>query len=298
MNKILFSVCLSLSHLIAYGQVAPDLVIISGGTFEMGSNAGQAIEQPLHKVNISSFKIAKYDVTIAEFAAFVNATGYRTDAEKKGEALVFSDDSLEWRWAKGVNWRDDEEGNRRNESDLSFPVLYVSWNDATAYCNWLSNTTGAAYRLPTEAEWEYAAGNGSKHTTFSWGNNLPGKGAHVGNVRDETKHPVYRSWDKKIFKGYFDGYYFSSPVGSYPPNDFGLYDMTGNVWQWCSDAYEASYYYRSPESDPKGAEAGWVHVFRGGSWHSNPEHNHVTFRYSGAANNATPNLGFRVASSL
>jgi sulfatase modifying factor 1 len=298
MKKLFFAVCISLAYSYAYGQVIPKMVTVQGGTFNMGNNDGLPNEKPVHQVTISSFKLGKSEVTVREFAAFVAATGYETSAEKIGTSCVYYQDPLEWYWAKGITWRDDEEGHRRDDSEWKKPVIHVSWNDAIAYCQWLSQVTGKTYRLPTEAEWEYAAGNGARHTTYSWGNNMPGKGDSVGNVRDEITHPVYGGLGNPKFAGYNDGYFFSSPACYYAPNDFGLYDMTGNVWEWCNDRYEENYYKNSPDTNPQGSVTGQLHVFRGGSWHSNPAHCRITYRYSGIEDNRTANLGFRVASSL
>lgn len=242
--------------------------------------------------------MSRYPITVKEFAAFVNATGYRTDAEKEGYSTVFYDGKSEWKPLEKVTWRDDEVGKRRNDTDWNKPVIHISWNDAAAYCLWLGGKTGIPYRLPTEAEWEYAAGNGSKHTTYSWGNYLPGKGDIVENVRDGTTHPKYKSWSDPKFTGYYDGYFFASPVGCYNPNDLGLYDMTGNVWEWCNDQYDENYYKTSPTRNPLGARDQYIRVFRGGSWHSNPSRCRVTLRLSGTPTTRTPNLGFRVVAPI
>jgi len=305
MNKLLFILFISLIFSSAFGQKFPSMVIVKGGSFEMGNNEGLPNERPAHTVIISSFKMSKYEVTVGEFAAFVAATGYKTDAEKLGTSIIFYNDSVknyndsfEWYWQPGVTWRDDEMGHPRDKSQWNMPVTYVSWNDAAAYCMWLSQVTGKAYHLPTEAQWEYAAGNAARHTKYSWGNDLPGKGKPVANVRDEHLHPRFGSWAGRKYTGYDDGYFFASPVGSYPPNELGLYDMTGNVWEWCNDIYRESHYPDGPVTDPQGPQEGWMRVFRGGSWHSKPENCLVTVRRSGAPNNRTANLGFRVVSSL
>jgi formylglycine-generating enzyme len=215
-------------------KAKPDnMVFIKGGTFQMGSSDGGSDEQPVHEVRISDFYMGKYEVTVAEFRKFVEAENYKTEAEKGDGSTIYKNGS--WSRTAGVNWRHDTEGN--TQTDENHPVIHISWNDATAYCAWLSRTTGKKYRLPTEAEWEYAAGNGSKHTKYSWGNSDP-SGKKGGNVADKTAKARFTDWT--IFDNYTDGYIFTAPVGSFDPNEFGLYDMSGNVWEWCSDWYGAA----------------------------------------------------------
>ena len=236
----------------------PKMVQVQGGTFKMGSNENDD-EKPVHSVTVSSFSMGIYEVTLAQFKSFVEDTGYKTDAETNNSSYAWDGKALVEK--KGVNWRHDEEGIVR--ADLNYPVIHVSWNDATAYSKWLSQKTGKNYRLPTEAEWEYAAGNGVKHTKFSWGNNNP-SGKVGGNVADETAKKKFSDWS--IFEGYSDGYIFSAPVGSFNANELGLYDMTGNVWEWCSDWYDGNYYKNSPAQNPQGPSTGSIRVLRGGSW--------------------------------
>jgi formylglycine-generating enzyme required for sulfatase activity len=272
-----------------------NMLLIRGDTFQMGSTVGDD-EQPVHNVTVRDFYLGKYEVTVTEFKAFIDATGYTTDAEKKngeGSYLWNSTDS-KWELKPGINWRHDAEGKRRPLSEYNHPVIHVSWNDATEYCKWLSRQSGKTYRLPTEAEWEYAAGNGSRHTKYSWGNGDP-SGKNGGNVADESKRPGDGStWTTK-FEGYNDGYWYTAPVGSYNPNDFGLHDMTGNVWEWCSDWYSADYYKNSPSSNPTGPTSGSYRVRRGGSWLSYPRYCRVAYRYGDAPGGRGNNTGFRLA---
>lgn len=141
----------------------PETILVEGSTFKMGSNDGESDEKPIHTVTVSSFNMGKYEVTVEEFKKFINDLNYKTDAEKNNSSYIYN--GKEWVEKKGINWQHDEEGKLR--SDMRYPVIHVSWNDATEYCKWLSKKTNKNYRLPTEAEWEYAAGNGSKHTKFS-----------------------------------------------------------------------------------------------------------------------------------
>ena len=268
-----------------------DMVLIPGGTFKMGDKAGESDEQPVHAVTVSSFYLSKYEVTVADFKAFVDATGFKTEAEKQGWSNVWGQGN--WVETKGINWRHNAHGERLPAGKYKHPVLHVNWADAMAYCKWLSLKTGQTYRLPTEAEWEYAAGNGSRHTKYSWGNKMP-KGKKGGNVADKSLSEAYNDLD--IFKGYADGYLLTAPVGSFAPNKLGLYDMTGNAWEWCSDWYAADYYADSPKSNPTGPDSGTERVWRGGCWLNNPWSSRTSFRSYGEPDGVNFGfVGFRVA---
>jgi sulfatase modifying factor 1 len=275
------------------GSIAREdnMVLIKGGTFEMGSTDGESDEKPVHTVNISDFHLSKYEVTVREFRRFVEATGHETDAEKEGHSRVY--EGGKWIDKNGVNWRHDPEGNIVN--DDNHPVINVSWNDAVAFCQW----KGEKYRLPTEAEWEYAAGNGSKHTKYSWGDNAPNR-KDGGSVADETGAEHY-NWTKKstnIFVGYQDNYINTAPIGTFNPNDFGLYDMTGNVYEWCSDWYDSDYYKNSPSANPQGAKTGSYRVVRGGGWINSPRRCRVANRSHLTPTSRSNYIGFRLARSL
>jgi len=277
-------------------SIAPDNMLrIRGGTFKMGSTDGEEDEKPVHEVTVSDFYLSKYEVTVAEFQVFVEASKYQTDAGKNGEGSYFySSTTSKWELKPGIDWRHDAEGNLRPESEYNHPVIHVSWNDAIAYCAWLSQKTVRTYRLPTEAEWEYAAGNGSRHTKYSWGNGEP-VGKKGGNAADESKRPGDgASWSVK-FDGYNDGYWFTAPVGSYDANDFGLFDMTGNVLEWCSD-WRGDYASGS-QTNPIGPGSGSYRVLRGGSWRYGAQICRVAYRYFGTPGFRNYNIGFRLASS-
>ncbi len=248
--------------LYALGYKNGDFVKITGGTFQMGSNDGESDENPLHEVTLSDYYLNKYEVTIAQFKIFVDDTNYKTEAENGDGSYVYTD-AGKYEKKAGINWRYDAQGNLRPISQYNHPVIHVSWNDATAYCQWLSRKTGQSYRLPTEAEWEYSAGNGNSHTKYSWGNGNP-SGRNGGNVADEAGKRKFSNWT--IFSGYDDGYVFTAPVGSFNTNTLGLYDLTGNVWEWCQDYYEENYYQASTSRDPQGPANGSTRVVRGGSW--------------------------------
>jgi len=250
------------------------MVLVPGGTFQMGSTEYNN-EQPVHSVTLRDFYLGKYEVTVAEFKAFIDATGYKTDADKEGKSYVYTDT---WKEQNGVNWKHDTRGNLRPQNEYKHPVVHVSWNDATEYCKWLSRQTGQTYRLPTEAEWEYAAGGGNAKRS---------KWAGTANENDLKQ---YANYDGKQ-----DGHDRTAPVGSLLPNALGLYDMSGNVWEWCADWYGSDYYKNSPSNNPTGPTSGSYRVLRGGSWYSYPQFCRVAYRYSDAPGDRFYSAGFRLA---
>ena len=299
----------------------PSLVAIQGGTFTMGDSQDE--DNLEHEVTVDSFKMGQFPITLRQFKVFIDASGYKTVAEKKGDSYVLTGEDKGWSYVKGVTWACDELGNKRPEREWEHPVVHVSWFDAIAYCNWLSEKQGLkpvysgdieglsddifinyeanGYRLPTEAEWEYAAGNGTKHTKYSWGNNDP-FGKQSGNVRDETFKKEWYSLGEKFqrfnvtdyFEDFEDGYLLSSPVGSFNPNELGLYDMTGNVNEWCSDWYDKDYFQQSPLKNPRGPEIGEYRSLRGGSWVNNDNNCRVSYRSRLNSVNRSSDVGFRV----
>jgi formylglycine-generating enzyme required for sulfatase activity len=238
------------------------MVHIRGGWFEMGSNEGKENEKPVHPVYVNDFYMGKYEVTKGDFLEFVGETEYRTDAEKGGGSFVL--DGEEWKQKNDASWL-----NPYFKQTNDHPVVCVSWNDVIAYCNWRSDMEGLTpvytiekdkvsadfnakgYRLPTEAEWEYAARCGGKGYKYLWGDGDP-LGKRGGNIADEALQRAYTKSKLAIWKGYDDGYVYTAPVGSFDPNEFGLYDMTGNVWEWCWDWYGEDYYKNSPKKNPLG----------------------------------------------
>ena len=212
------------------GNDGVKMVLIPAGEFEMGGSAGDADEKPVHTVNVNAFYIDIYEVTNAKYKEFVDATGHES--------------SVYWKYPNF------------NEPDQ--PVVGITWDDANAYAKW------AGKRLPTEAEWEKAARGGLVGKKYAWGDSpMPPEGA--GNFADETAKKVFKKWD--IISGYDDGFSHTAPVGSLNPNGYGVYDMMGNVWEWCADWYD-NYYSKSPKSNPKGPDSGTCKVIRGGSWNS------------------------------
>ena len=265
------------------GTERAGMVFVEGGTFTMGAEGEMPEEAPAHRVTVSSFWMDAREVTVAEFARFVEATGYRTEAERFGWSGVFNTETGEWERVDGANWRRPE--GPRSEARGDEPVCQVSWNDAAAYARW------AGKRLPTEAEWEYAARGGLEGKRYAWGDELRPGG-----------RPVANWWQGRFPEGDTgeDGYAARrAPAGSFAPNGYGLYDAGGNVWEWCADWFDAEYYARGPAANPAGPEAGEERVIRGGSWMCS-ENFCSNYRVA-ARSRATPdsglnNLGFRCAS--
>ncbi len=274
----------------------PEMVVIPAGEFIMGSPASEAdrlpSEGPQHRVRIaSSFALGRTEVTVGEFGRFVQASGYRTSAEKDaGKGCVAwdkGDNNVDWR--AGRNWR--EPGYVQGEQQ---PVTCVSWEDAGAYVQWLVKETGKGYRLPSEAEWEYAARAGSS-SARPWGEDPKEACAHA-NVRDKTTLEGMSFGDP--MHDCNDGYWFPAPVGNYKPNRFGLHDMIGNVWEWVQDCYQDSY--TGAPADGGTWEAGKceARVSRGGSWLNLPRGARSAIRDRLAPAFRLYNSGFRLARTL
>ncbi|MCP4408208.1 MAG: SUMF1/EgtB/PvdO family nonheme iron enzyme, partial [Gammaproteobacteria bacterium] len=251
----------------------PEMVAVKGGCFQMGSpesEAGRDDDEHRHRVCVEGFRLGKTEVTVGEFRRFVKATGYRSDAEKdaggkKGcRSLIEEEDKLKWDWEAGRNWRRPVLPDRFQQTDRH-PVACVSWNDAMAYIVWLNKESGEHYRLPTEAEWEYAARGGSTKARF-WGDD-PDRACRYANVADQTKDGTW-SWGSPKHECK-DGYFFASPVGSFRKNDYGLHDMLGNVWEWTCSEFDAGY--GGKEEKCVGKKHAARPVLRGGSWVNVPE---------------------------
>jgi formylglycine-generating enzyme required for sulfatase activity len=245
-------------------------------------------EYPPHRVRIARpFYLGVYEVTVGQFRKFVDDTGYRTEAESDGKG--------------GSGWKDDK--TKRFEQWLKYtwrktgfsqtdehPVVNVSWNDATAFCEWLSLKEGKTYRLPTEAEWEYACRAGTT-TWYHCGDN-PEKLATVGNVADRTAKTKFNAQSQISAR---DGYAFTAPVGRFRPNAFGLYDMHGNVCEWCDDWYDPRYYANSAIDDPAGPTMASGRVWRGGSFISHVRDCRAAIRDGFEPSARGCSFGFRVA---
>jgi formylglycine-generating enzyme len=280
---------------------APDVARLEGGEFLMGNEGPDAYpddgEGPVHPVELRPFAIEVTVVTNAAFTEFARATGHVTEAERFGWSFVFAGllpdefpdtrgvaESPWWRQVYGAEWRHPEGPHSGIADRLDHPVVHVSWNDAQAYCRW------AGRRLPTEAEWEYAARGGLEGRSFPWGDELEPEGRHRMNVW-QGDFPTHNTCA--------DGHYGIAPVDAFAANDYGLHGLTGNVWEWCSDWYDAGYYETSPDDNPGGPTSGTARVMRGGSYLCHASYcrrYRVAARSANAPDSTTGNLGFRCVS--
>lgn len=248
---------LPLKHKTLKGQDKP-MLPIPAGEFEMGSTDGTDDERPVHIVYLDAFYIDKYEVTNAQYRKFLEANP------------EWRKDLIDSQYHDG-NYLRDWTGNNYPRGKEAHPVIYVSWHAAEAYAEWVGK------RLPTEAEWEKAARGVVAGRKYPWGNNI--------------------SHDDANYKGTNgrDLWIETAPVGSFEANYYGLYDMVGNIWEWCADRYDSDYYAKSPRRNPIGPSSGLVRVWRGGSWCSNPEALRVANRHSSNAKGTYPIAGFRCA---
>lgn len=254
-------------------------------------------ETPVHEVDVPAFYLDATTVTNAQFSTFVKATGYVTDAEELGVSSVFRlafggrpSDVLHdiagapwWLAVRGASWRHPEGPGSDVSRRSNHPVVQVSWHDAQAYCAW------AGKRLPTEAEWEFAARGGLERARYSWGDELVERGR----------------WQCNIWQGDFperntleDGYLTTAPVKAFRPNGYGISQMTGNVWEWCQDWFDPGYYAASPSVTPQGPSHGTHRTIRGGSYlchESYCNRYRVSARSANTPDSATANMGFRCA---
>ncbi len=243
------------------------LILIPGGEFLMGSPPSVkgrfSSEGPVHQVYIGPFYLAETEVTVGQWRKFIEETSYEWDKW-----------SLLKEYAPGDN----------------YPIVFINWADAEAFCHWLAAREGKRYRLPTEAEWEKAARGGLEGKNYPWGDEEP-DGSQCNFADKNTDLP----WTDKNAD---DGYAYTAPVRSYPPNGYGLYDMAGNVWEWCQDWYDWEYYQKSPRENPKGSASGIDRSIRGGSWCNDA--NIIRCAFRGFLLPVVPShpRGFRVAMEL
>ncbi len=298
---------------------SPPMVWIPGGTFWRGSdNPKMRDAQPAHQVAVDGFWMDQTAVTNEQFARFVKATGYLTVAERTPDAkdfpgappenlvagaVVFTPPSGPvslanhlhwWSYVKGASWRHPEGPQSDLQGREKHPVVQVAWQDAVAYARW------AGKRLPTEAEFEFAARGGLERKTFAWGDEFKPDGKWMANIW-QGRFPYHNSGE--------DGYRATAPVGSFPANGYGLYDMAGNVWQWCSDWYRHDYYRQlaagsQPVHDPQGPDDSYdpsepgtaKRVMRGGSYLCTDQYctaYEVGARGKGDPDSGTNHVGFR-----
>jgi formylglycine-generating enzyme required for sulfatase activity len=279
------------------GEPLPELVRLDGGTFLMGSEDADANpgdgEGPVREVAVAPFEIATTTVTNEQFAAFVDATGYRSGAERFGWSFVFAaflpghlrrgaqrPAATPW-WCRvdGAFWRRPEGPGSDVADRLDHPVVHVDHADALAYCAW------AAMRLPSEVEWEYAARGGLEQARYAWGDELLADGEHRCNIW-QGRFPTRNTRD--------DGWFGTAPVTSYRPNGYGLYNVAGNVWEWCADTWSVA-------EQPPASGPGAPRVMRGGSYLCHDSYCNryrVAARTSNDASSSSGNVGFRCARSI
>jgi formylglycine-generating enzyme required for sulfatase activity len=273
-------------------SIGMKLAHLQPGEFLMGSPdtdmEAKDDEKPQHRVRITRpFYLGVTEVTRGQFRRFVDETGYKTEAEKDGKGgYGWNEEAKKFEQQARYTWL-----NAGFEQTDGHPVVNVSWNDAVAFVEWLSRKDGQICRLPTEAEWEYAC-RATTSTRYSSGDDPEGL-ADVGNVADGTARKKCPDWTWTIAAE--DGFVYTAPVGHFRPNKWGLYDMHGNVWEWCSDGYAAGYYKQSPVDDPSGAARTAGRAIRGGSWSRSPSLVRAAFRGWLSPGYRSVNLGFRVA---
>lgn len=286
----------------AHSAAPRDEVHLAGGSFLMGDPFGEGYpadgEVPVHAVELAPFSIDATCVTVGQFAAFVDATAYVTEAERFGNSAVFHlavqagpaevigtfGGTPWWLAVQGAEWRHPFGSLSNADEALDHPVVHVSHNDALAYCGW------AGRALPTEAQWEFAARGGHAGRRFPWGDELEQGGTHHANVW-QGDFPRVNTAE--------DGWLATAPVHSFPPNDFGLYETSGNVWEWCRDWFAVDYYAVSVGREPQGPATGTNRVTRGGSYlchHSYCSRYRLSARSSNTPDSSSGNTGFRTVS--
>jgi formylglycine-generating enzyme len=293
----------------------PGMVWIPGGTFKMGCDSSEfrGEAEPIHTVTVGGFWMDATEVTNEQFERFVQATGYKTIAERQPDpkqfpnvppqdvkpfSAVFTPPTTDtptrrvddwWKPVYGADWRHPDGPGSSIAQKEKYPVVHISWVDAEAYAKW------AGKRLPTEAEWEFAARGGLEAKKYAWGDEFRPGGKSMANTW-QGPFPNQNLTE--------DGFRTASPVGSFPPNGYGLYDTAGNVWEWCADWYSRDYFKISPKEDPKGPESSEDRsdpnskrkVQKGGSFlcaENYCSRYQVGARHSGEIESAADHIGFR-----
>lgn len=295
---------LSAQRRLTTAKITEDRIRLDGGTFLMGTDDKEGFpadgEGPIREVALDSFYMDRYPVTNERFREFVRATGFQTEAERFGWSFVFhlhipkerfsqivSDraPSVNW-WCRvnGASWKNPEGPDSSIDARLHHPVTHISWHDAAAYAEW------AGKRLPTEAEWEYAARGGLVQRIYPWGDELTPGGRHLCNVW-QGQFPDFNSAE--------DGFVGTCPVDSYEPNGYGLYTITGNAWEWCNDWFHPAYHIAATRQNPIGPPTGTQRIMKGGSYlchRSYCNRYRVAARTSNTPDSATTNITFRCVS--
>jgi formylglycine-generating enzyme required for sulfatase activity len=277
------------------------LLALPGGAFLMGSDDPDGFpadgEGPVRDVTVGAFRIAPTTVTNAQFASFVKDTGHITEAEEFGFSYVVDaflpparaagspavKGTPWWRAVAGANWRSPTGPGSSFADRQQHPVVHVSWNDAQAYCSW------SGTRLPTEAEWEYAARGGLERRRYPWGDELTSAGRDMCNIW-QGEFPLHNTGPHARTG--------TAPAKSYRPNGYGLYNTVGNVWEWCADWFSPDFHRTGPCHNPAGPPTGTARVMRGGSHMCHDSYCNryrVAARSSNTADSSTGNIGFRVA---
>lgn len=280
-------------------------VSLPGGKFQMGTNDAEGFpndgEGPVREVELAPYRISAHTVTNAQFQAFTEATGYVTEAEKFGWSYVFhqlvSEESSGkqagaaqgtpwWLAIEGADWRRPEGPDSSMKERMDHPVVHISWHDAAAFCEW------SGTRLPTEAEWEYAARGGLQGKRYPWGDLLHPDGKHMCNIW-QGKFPVKNHGS--------DGYVSTAPVNAFEPNGYGLYNMSGNVWEWCADWFSPGYHRQTENVNPMYTTETGRRSMRGGSYlchRSYCNRYRVAARNSNTPDSSSGHCGFRVVMSI
>nr|WP_282452873.1 formylglycine-generating enzyme family protein [Lysobacter sp. CAU 1642] len=273
------------------------MVVLPIGSFTMGSPSGEADrksnEGPTRTVNIAkAIAMARTEITVNQFRAFVRSAGYTPTSTRNNRSTIYDERAGQMGERGGVTWESDHAGN---PADGNMPVVHVSWTDAKSYANWLASQSGQTYRLPSEAEFEYAMRAGGQ-TRYWWGEEEPDR--VVANLTGERDRSASgRNWVNS-FDNYGDGYWGAAPVGSFETNRFGLHDMGGNVSEWVEDCWHENYQ-RAPSDG-----SAWVNegcnrrVIRGASWASAPDQARSAFRLTAGEGTTNARLGFRVVREL
>ena len=279
-------------------------VMIPQGSFLMGCHRDEGYvadgEGPVREVSIDAFYMDAITVTNGDFQKFVHDTGYITDAEKYGWSFVFyqlltptgrqaiqqvAPETPWWAAVKGACWKHPEGPGSAILTRMNHPVVHVSWHDAQAFCRW------AGKALPTEAQWEYAARGGLVQQRFPWGDELTPNGQHMCNIW-QGKFPVENTQ--------LDGYIATAPAKSFPPNGYGLYNMVGNVWEWCEDWFTTAISAK-PQHEPTGPTTGAFRVMRGGSYLCHASYCNryrVAARSKNSMESSSGNIGFRCVTPI